>query len=68
MGAGGGTFVPRTAEEKAAVPIIVDAGVAVASGLVAAVAVSPFLLCVDRGVVAAAAGTAPGYGITRGRY
>ena len=64
-GAGGPGFVPRTVEQLESVPPAVDALVAVASGAVAAVAVSPFLMSVDRAVVAAAAGTAPGGSLFR---
>ena len=54
-----GGFVERTAKEKEYVPAAADALVAMVSGCAAAVAVAPFLMCVDRGVVAAAAGTTP---------
>ena len=50
----------RTAEEKAAIPAVADASVALVAGVTASVAVAPFLMCVDRAVVSAAAGTAPG--------
>jgi hypothetical protein len=42
--------VPRTKEQKDVVPLAFDATVGVASGVAAAVAVSPFLMCVDRAV------------------
>ena len=58
MGSGG--FVQRTDDQKQGVPAAADAGVAVASGLTAAIFVAPFLVCVDRAVVTAAAGTAGG--------
>ena len=60
-----GGFVERTAKEKEYVPAAADALVAMVSGCAAAVAVAPFLMCVDRGVVAAAAGTAPGGSLFR---
>jgi hypothetical protein len=43
-----GGFV-RTDEEKRSVPAVADAGVALIAGCAAAVAVAPFLMCVDRG-------------------
>ena len=49
-GGGGGGFVPRTQEQMNIVPLALDATVGVASGVAAAVAVSPFLMCVDRAV------------------
>mmetsp|Transcript_494 Transcript_494/g.1145 ORF Transcript_494/g.1145 Transcript_494/m.1145 type:complete len:503 (-) Transcript_494:139-1647(-) len=61
----GGPFVQRTEEQRSKVPTAVDAFVAVASGVTAAVSVSPFLMCVDKAVVAAAAGTAPGGSLFR---
>ena len=64
-GAGGPGFVPRTVEQLESVPPAVDALVGVASGAVAGLAVSPFLMSVDRAVVAAAAGTAPGGSLFR---
>ena len=39
----------RTDEEKRSVPAVADAGVALIAGCAAAVAVAPFLMCVDRG-------------------
>ena len=64
-GAGGPGFVPRTVDQLESVPPAVDALVGVASGAVAGLAVSPFLMSVDRAVVAAAAGTAPGGSLFR---
>ena len=55
----------RTAEEKAAIPAVADASVALVAGVTASVAVAPFLMCVDRAVVSAAAGTAPGGSLAR---
>ena len=57
--------MPRTKEQLEVVPPYVDAAVGVLSGLGAAVAVSPFLMCVDRAVVAHSAGTAPGGSLFR---
>ena len=58
-------FVPRRPDQLEEIPSVVDAAVALASGATAAVAVAPFLMCVDRAVVAAAAGTAPGGSVFR---
>jgi hypothetical protein len=58
-------FVPRRPDQLDEIPSVVDAAVALASGATAAVAVAPFLMCVDRAVVAAAAGTAPGGSVFR---
>ena len=58
-------FVPRRPDQLEDIPSVVDAAVALASGATAAVAVAPFLMCVDRAVVAAAAGTAPGGSLFR---
>ena len=58
-------FVPRRPDQLDEIPSVVDAAVALASGATAAVAVAPFLMCVDRAVVAAAAGTAPGGSLFR---
>ena len=58
-------FVPRRPDQLAEIPSVVDAAVALASGATAAVAVAPFLMCVDRAVVSAAAGTAPGGSVFR---
>ena len=55
----------RTKDEKAAIPAVADVSVAMAAGLTASVAVAPFLMCVDRAVVSAAAGTAPGGSLAR---
>jgi len=57
--------VPRRPDQLDEIPSVVDAAVALASGATAAVAVAPFLMCVDRAVVAAAAGTAPGGSVFR---
>ena len=58
-------FVPRRPDQLEEIPSVVDAAVALASGATAAVAVAPFLMCVDRAVVSAAAGTAPGGSVFR---
>ena len=55
----------RTKDEKPAIPAVADVSVAMAAGLTASVAVAPFLMCVDRAVVSAAAGTAPGGSLAR---
>ena len=55
----------RTKDEAAAIPAVADVSVAMAAGLTASVAVAPFLMCVDRAVVSAAAGTAPGGSLAR---
>ena len=55
----------RTKDEKAAIPAVADVSVAMAAGLTASIAVAPFLMCVDRAVVSAAAGTAPGGSLAR---
>lgn len=60
-----GGIAQRTDEEKRLIPAAADAGVALVSGACAAVAVAPFLMCVDRGVVMAAAGAAPGGSLFR---
>jgi hypothetical protein len=58
-------FVPRRPDQLDEIPTVVDAAIAFASGTTAAVAVAPFLMCVDRAVVAASAGTAPGGSVFR---
>ena len=55
-GGGGGAFTPRTDDQLDVVPAAADAAVAVGAGCIAAASVSPFLMCVDRAVTAAAAG------------
>ena len=60
MGGGGGGFVPRTEAQLAEVPAWADAAVAASAGAAAAVVVAPFLMCVDRAVVAHTAGNSPG--------
>jgi len=57
--------VLRSDEEKRSIPAVADVAVALIAGCTAAVAVAPFLLCVDRAVVAAAAGNAPGGALFR---
>ena len=61
----GGAFKPRTEAQKAAIPMPVDATVALVAATCASISVAPFLMCVDRGVVAAAAGNAPGGSLFR---
>ena len=62
---GPSSFVPRRPDQLEEIPTLVDALVGLASGTTAAVAVAPFLMSVDRAVVAAAAGTAPGGSLFR---
>ena len=61
----GGAFKPRTEAQKAAIPMPVDATVALVAATCASISVAPFLMCVDRGVVSAAAGNAPGGSLFR---
>ena len=61
----GGAFTPRTEAQKAAIPMPADATVALVAATCASISVAPFLMCVDRGVVAAAAGNAPGGSLFR---
>ena len=63
----GGAFTPRTEAQKAAIPMPADATVALVAATCASISVAPFLMCVDRGVVAAAAGNAPGGSLPRHR-
>ena len=62
---GPNALVPRTRAQVEDVPAVLDAAVAVGAGAVAAAAVAPFLTSVDRAVVSAAAGRAPGGSLFR---
>ena len=62
---GPNALVPRTRAQVEDVPAVLDAAVAVGAGAVAAAAVAPFLASVDRAVVSAAAGRAPGGSLFR---
>ena len=61
----GGTFERRTPAEMAAIPMRHDVTAAAVAAACSSTAVAPFLMCVDRAVVAAAAGTAPGGSLFR---
>jgi len=62
---GPNALIPRTRAQVEDVPAVLDAAVAVGAGAVAAAAVAPFLTSVDRAVVSAAAGRAPGGSLFR---
>ena len=61
----GGSFERRTPAEMAAIPMRHDVTAAAVAAACSSTAVAPFLMCVDRAVVAAAAGTAPGGSLFR---
>jgi hypothetical protein len=61
----GGSFERRTPTEMAAIPMRHDVTAAAVAAACSSTAVAPFLMCVDRAVVAAAAGTAPGGSLFR---
>ena len=61
----GGTFERRTPAEMAIIPMRHDVIAAAVAAACSSTAVAPFLMCVDRAVVAAAAGTAPGGSLFR---
>tara|TARA_B110000259_G_scaffold56074_2_gene66137 strand:+ start:356 stop:1729 length:1374 start_codon:yes stop_codon:yes gene_type:complete len=58
-------FERRTPKEMAVIPMRDDVAAALFAAACASTAVAPFLMCVDRAVVAAAAGTAPGGSLFR---
>ena len=61
----GGSFERRTPAEMAVIPMRHDVTAAAVAAACSSTAVAPFLMCVDRAVVAAAAGTAPGGSLFR---
>lgn len=60
-----GGFERRTPAEMAVIPMRNDVAAALVAAACSSTAVAPFLMCVDRAVVAAAAGTAPGGSLFR---
>jgi hypothetical protein len=60
-----GGFERRTPADMAVIPMRHDVATAALAAAISSTAVAPFLMCVDRAVVAAAAGTAPGGSLFR---